>query len=419
MCQTSHTCERDKCPPKNVSGPTVRCVKCHRTFYLFCFGFSKCGANGVKINSPFNSNVGLDPKSIKFTCGKCDAVFLNDEIDYLMEAVSPNHLSTNQMTSASVASPNSFASKNDFQSNASNSTVNSNNPVSNAELKKDLMTLNSMVKSVKQSLSVHSTDLTSIKQISTDIYQKVNHPIQNLSINTPVEAQTPIEQQPFSFAQIINEQRTANRLSGGMKRTASAINSPAEEKPKNLPPPKMGTRSIQSNLKIAPPSVPKSKLDRSVHVSRIDKSVSTEMIIEYITQNSQLKPTDDFKCTLLVKKDTDVNTLSFVSYKIDVKSEHFSQLIDVNFWPQGAFIREFISQDRKKSTFSDFVSHKPLNQPNKMQKVNETDEKNVPTSSNVTTNSTSSIQTDSLNEKLLIDVESMEYTEPLNLSIET
>lgn len=114
------------------------------------------------------------------------------------------------------------------------------------------------------------------------------------------------------------------------------------------------------------------------------------MVNDYISQNTQLKPIEDFRCTLLVKKDKDINTLSFVSYKVDVNTDHFEELIDVNFWPQGSFIREFVPQERKQSTLADFVNVQSINdsnQPNKMPKTNVPISKNETINANITMDS--------------------------------
>lgn len=377
MCRNSHICEREKCPPKCVSGPTTRCIKCLRTFYLLCFGFSKCGTNAVKTKLAFDSHFACDPDSIIFTCGACDAVFLDDAVNHSMETTRKEiQLPTTTATPSAPKKTNAIH----------NTPISENiNPISNATLKKELMTLNSMLKSVKQSLNIHTNDLSSIKQLSTDIYQTVNQSKPSPTSNIPVQSSSVPQSIPFS--QIMQDQRTTNRNS--MKRSAAAMKTPTNDKPKQLPAPKLGTRTMQSNLKIASVQAQKPKFDKSIHVSRIDKSVSLDMVNDYIAQNSQLKPSEDFKCTLLVKKDKDINSLSFISYKIDVNSVHFAELIDVNFWPQGAYIREFIPQERKSQTLADFLPNQPENEnelthPNKVTKTNDgTTTKNETTTPNI------------------------------------
>lgn len=367
MCQSTHTCERDKCPAKSVQGPTVKCVKCHRTFYLLCFGFSKCGAVGIKYKTSFNSHIAIDPSKIVFTCGGCDAVFLEDAVNNTIEAERKKLIQEKADVKSTMSTPNT-------------SKISNDRPTSNVELKKDLMNITTIVKQIKQSIGVHSDDLASIKQLSMDIAKNVsNGSAANVLITESVDAiaTTP---KPTSFSQIVNEQRLLNRQTTARKRPAAAMKTPTN-RPRNLPPQKMGTRAIQSDLKVvsAPQrqQIQKPNFDKSIHVSRIDKSVTLEMINEYISQNSQLKQTENFRCSLLVKKDKDVTTLTFVSFKVDVNSEHFDILNDVNFWPEGVLIREFIP---KTKTLADFMEGRL--QPNKMSKSDEADSKNEASSLN-------------------------------------
>lgn len=371
MCQSTHTCERDKCPAKSVQGPTVKCVKCHRTFYLLCFGFSKCGAVGIRYKTSFNSHIAIDPSKIVFTCGGCDAVFLEDAVNNTIEAERKKLMQEKNDAKSTMNTPNT--------SGLATSKLPNDRPTSNVELKKDLMNITTIVKQIKQSIGVHSDDLASIKQLSMDIAKNVsNGSAANLRTESfDAIATTP---KPTSFSQIVNEQRLLNRQSTARKRPAAAMKTPTN-KPKNLPPQKMGTRTIQSDLKVvsAPQrqQIQKPNFDKSIHVSRIDKSVTLEMINEYISQNSQLKQTENFRCSLLVKKDKDVTTLTFVSFKVDVNSEHFDLLNDVNFWPEGVLIREFIP---KTKTLADFMEGR--SQPNKMSKSVEADSKNEASSLN-------------------------------------
>lgn len=190
----------------------------------------------------------------------------------------------------------------------------------------------------------------------------------------------------------MKEQRSQSRQSASMKRTAAAMKTPTNTKPKQLPQAKVGTRCILSNLKIAPAPKPKPKLDRAIHVSRMDMdtAVTVEMLNEYISQNSQLKPNENFKCSLLVKKDVDISKLTFISFKVDVDSDHFNELSDVNFWPQGAMIREFLSQP-KATKFGDFLERNQNDesmQPSKLTRTEATLSKNESENSSSTSNFT-------------------------------
>lgn len=239
---------------------------------------------------------------------------------------------------------------------------------------------------------MQTDDLSTIKKLSTDIYQNVKTSKRNtVEVNTTSEVNTTLlTPKPTQFAQILKEQRSQSRQSTSMKRTAAAMKTPTNSKPKKLPQAKVGTRSISSNLKIAPAPKPKPKLDRAIHVSRMDTSVTVEILNEYISQNTQLKLNENFKCSLLVKKDVDISKLTFISFKVDVDSDNFNVLSDVDFWPQGAMIREFISQP-KTAKFGDFLERNQNDesmQPNKVIRTESTVSKNEAENSSSTSNLT-------------------------------
>lgn len=151
-------------------------------------------------------------------------------------------------------------------------------------------------------------------------------------------------------------------------------------KPKEIPTAKIGKRTGTVGLAVAPPPPTKSKrdlkpeFDKSLHVSRLSTAVTIEEMNNYISTNSSLSAGKDFKCTLLVKKGQTVETLSFVSYKVDVIEEKSEELFEEEFWPNGVAIRPFIPS----TTLGDFLKSPSRSQPTKMMKSN--DEKNVLTS---------------------------------------
>lgn len=116
----------------------------------------------------------------------------------------------------------------------------------------------------------------------------------------------------------------------------------------------------------------------------MDTSVTVEMLNEYIAQNTQMKLNENFKCSLLVKKDVDISKLTFISFKVDVDSDNFNELSDVNFWPQGAMIREFLSQP-KATKFGDFLERNQNDESMQPSKVTRTES----TSKNEAENSSS------------------------------
>lgn len=52
----------------------------------------------------------------------------------------------------------------------------------------------------------------------------------------------------------------------------------------------------------------------------------------------------------MIKKDQDLNKLSFVSFKIDVVDEHFDELMDAANWSSRHLIREFVRMKLPEKT---------------------------------------------------------------------
>lgn len=51
-----------------------------------------------------------------------------------------------------------------------------------------------------------------------------------------------------------------------------------------------------------------------------------------------------FNCRQLVKKDADITTMQFVSFKIDVNEDLFELMSDPEIWPKYILVREFLSE---------------------------------------------------------------------------
>lgn len=59
-----------------------------------------------------------------------------------------------------------------------------------------------------------------------------------------------------------------------------------------------------------------------------------------------------------MKKDADIEKLSFVSFKIDVAPEVFDILMDPENWPRNKQIREFVKLTPPKPSLNDFLPPK-------------------------------------------------------------
>lgn len=419
MCPVTHICDRNSCLPKAVSGPKVKCVKCQKTSFLLCFGFERVG-DGVKIALSSGCNIAVNPISMCFTCPSCDASFLTDAMNDIMESSETGTVNNLNRTSKTPASQ---IASNKMPTVTIKTPISSDQPPTFTQLKHDISKMSKTMISLMKAMDLQTNDLCDVKTICTEtntmvkslnencskltenaetkliqLSNRSNLPTQ-LNLYSPSLPPTQPSNQTPSFSSIVkqqrrvqrNEQRDENRRPSAMKRRLVDDQKPkaVSTKPKDIPAAKMGKRTGAVGLPAAPPPEkksirlrgPKSSnedkdtpiFDRSLHVSRIATSVTLNEITDYIATNSSLAPNKDFKCTLLVKKDQNIESLSFVSYKIDIVDDKCQQLTEEEFWPSGVFIRPFIPS----RTLGDFIATSPGStnaQPNKILKTTQKNE---------------------------------------------
>lgn len=443
MCPVIHICNRSSCQTKAVSGPKIQCVKCQKTCFLLCYGFEKLG-NGVKIALSSGCSIAVDPNSMCFTCSSCDASFLTDALNDRMESTKTETINTN--TNQTSLKSNDGSPKTTLSTKSM--PISNDSPMTFAQLKKEIQLLNKTMITVVKKMDSSATDICDLKSISSDTHAMVKsinasssvmindvttklNELLPSQIQSNVMLQTPSK--TTSFSHIVKqqriEQRNENRQTTTIKRRLNEDKSTkiTSTKPKDIPPAKMGKRTGSFALAVAPAPVktlrkPKSvdsneqnkeisPFDKSLHVSRIATSVTVDDMNNFIASESSLSPNVDFKCTRLVKKDQSVDSLSFISFKIDYIEAKCEVLTEEDFWPSGALIRPFVPS----RTFGDFLSTSPGNssgRPSKLQKT--TVQKNDSTSS-VPENSTNNekVQTNAtaINISNSIDLTQTEHME--------
>lgn len=119
----------------------------------------------------------------------------------------------------------------------------------------------------------------------------------------------------------------------------------------NAPRANPGTKKMSTGLSVIQKTVrvEKPKFDKAIWVSRFAPESTNEEIIDWISKEIPTK--DIFQVHKLVKKDRDVSTLRFVSYKIEVSQRDFETMMNPDMWPEEVLVREFFSQ---KKTLGDF-----------------------------------------------------------------
>lgn len=81
-------------------------------------------------------------------------------------------------------------------------------------------------------------------------------------------------------------------------------------------------------------------------------------IVDYIVSDTPVNDTSKFNVQKLVKKGTDLATLKFVSFKIEVNEDEYKILSEPDMWPEHVLMRPFI-ENKKLGNFFPQSNQKP------------------------------------------------------------
>ncbi|RYE24259.1 MAG: hypothetical protein EOP45_06000 [Sphingobacteriaceae bacterium] len=107
----------------------------------------------------------------------------------------------------------------------------------------------------------------------------------------------------------------------------------------------------------AKPKPVRIELPNSIYVSRLETSVTSENLIGYIKQQIPSLNIKHVAAHILVPKDKELESLSFVSFRLRCTNDLFDQLSSPDFWPNHVCIGEFVEKPKQR-TFGDFVLDK-------------------------------------------------------------
>lgn len=87
---------------------------------------------------------------------------------------------------------------------------------------------------------------------------------------------------------------------------------------------------------------------RELYLTKLPIDITEDDILHYIKRKG-INNTDNIKLHKLVKRNADLSTLSFVSYKIDTIDSIAQHLNEVNFWPKKCIIKNFVQKNPHKT----------------------------------------------------------------------
>lgn len=122
---------------------------------------------------------------------------------------------------------------------------------------------------------------------------------------------------------------------------------------------KIGTgNSISPSVGISTVTTNKQKF--WLYLSRISSNVSADQVK---TLAQQRLGTEDIDVVKLVAKGRDISTLSFVSFKVGIRTELKTKALCTSTWPKGIFFREFRDNRSNENFWKPSVSLNRENQP--------------------------------------------------------
>lgn len=190
--------------------------------------------------------------------------------------------------------------------------------------------------------------------------------------STVVQSKLPVTPQSQTPSSSRKREKTLSLIHNATGETVQSV---------KFPSPKQGKKEVQIGLPVSVPAhgerqrLPRNinPMTKAIWVSKFHPSTEREEIENYIVNNTDAKDKTKFKCTMLVKKDADVSSMSYVSYKIDVTPEVYDILIDPVNWPKDKQVREFVKLSPPRRTLKEFV----ISSPSTSQQMTEIEKQNA------------------------------------------
>lgn len=91
------------------------------------------------------------------------------------------------------------------------------------------------------------------------------------------------------------------------------------------------------------------RLTKAIYVSRMKNTVTSEKLLSYIKSQMPELNESEVSLRLLVKKDVDVSTRRFISYRLACNEDLYDKFMDPSFWPDHIEIGEFFEDARERS----------------------------------------------------------------------
>lgn len=305
----NHICSRENCPPNHISGNKIRCFMCSKLYFGKCFGLDTTTYDAFAPNVPFEAD-----SVVQFICPSC--------------LTKPKHRPAPQMPlhdklEEIAIKVNSFVEK-------------------QGEMNEEMSKMVENAETVNNKLVALNTIGVEAKDACYKVLQNLNGNVRTMrpSFSDIVRANSG---SPSNVTRSVKRPRTEI----GPNDASNSGNSVQYNRPK----PRIGTSEAVIGLAMPPirSGEVRRKFDRSLWVSRFHVDTTTDQIMDYVVAKTGCEDRTKFFCKKLVKRDADLTTLKFVSFKIDILEEFYDSLSDPSVWPNYVLVREFFNEQRNES----------------------------------------------------------------------
>lgn len=321
-------CSRDDCPPVNIHKDYIaKCGNCGDNLHLPCIGIDH------KVNEV------LFHRNIRVFCNDCSALL----------SVGSN----NAAVAKSIVKPSMVFGTTD--SGASSAKIDEIAAIL-LEVRDTTRDINKKITSDGDSSHSYAAvvkKMDELKEIAAKTQAKVDEKCFEKSV-VPLQA----NHNPFSFPPL------------GTPSSKRKCTSPPPSL--SLPPPRKflgckltsGTATVRnhglgSRVELNSGNMmqsPRDRLNKAIYVSRMQNDVTKEKIVCYLKSQMAELNESDISLRLLVKKDVDVRTRRFISYRLACTEALYEEFIKPSFWPDHIEIGEFFEDSRDRGSNNVLVS---------------------------------------------------------------
>lgn len=105
---------------------------------------------------------------------------------------------------------------------------------------------------------------------------------------------------------------------------------------------------------------------KSIYISPFLPETEPTDIIGHLNKNASIRDIImSTNCIKLVSNKTKANKISFVSFKLEVPANDFEKFADVNLWPNGVTVKEFVDNKPAESSFVKPKNQRPYHHANR------------------------------------------------------